>query len=143
MARAPLKPSVHDAEVIETLCDHLVSGLSMAEACALPECPSATAVYVEMARNEALRSRIARAREAQQEAEIERTIALADQATPEDWQVVKLRIWARQWRAAKLAPKVYGDRTQHDHSGTVTLEALVSGSFAGKTIEHDPKEGDE
>ena len=35
---------------------------------------------------------------------------MADAATPEDWQVVKLRIWARRWRASKLAPKVYGER---------------------------------
>jgi hypothetical protein len=139
---------VHDPAVIETLCDHLVSGLSMEEACALPECPSRTAVYVEMSKNEALRARIARARVDQQDAEIDRTIAMADSATPEDWQVVKLRIWARQWRAAKLAPKIYGDRTQHEHTGTVTLEALVGGSFKQieqqtpepPTIEHEPEE---
>ena len=37
---------------------------------------------------------------------------MADMATPDDWQVVKLRIWARQWRASKLAPKKYGDKLE-------------------------------
>jgi hypothetical protein len=42
---------------------------------------------------------------------------LADQATPENWQVVKLRIWARQWRAAKLAPRKYGDKITTELTG--------------------------
>jgi hypothetical protein len=53
-----------------------------------------------------------------------------------------------RWRAAKIAPADYGDRTQHEHSGTVTLEALVGGSFkqieppapGPPTIEHEPEE---
>jgi hypothetical protein len=32
---------------------------------------------------------------------------------------VRLQIWARQWRAAKLAPKVYGDQVHHDVSGEI------------------------
>jgi len=69
-----------------------------------------------MAKDEDFRSAIARAREMQQEAEIDRTVDMADNATPEDHQVVKLRIWARQWRAAKLAPKKYGDSTMVKHA---------------------------
>ena len=44
-------------------------------------------------------------------------VEMADKATPENWNVVKLRIWARQWRAAKLAPKKCGDKVQTEHSG--------------------------
>jgi len=43
---------------------------------------------------------------------IDDTIDLADSATPENWQVVLLRIWARQWRAGKLALRVFGTRTE-------------------------------
>ena len=50
------------------------------------------------------------AREAQQEYEADYCVEMADEATPENWQLVKLRIWARQWRAAKLAPRRYGDK---------------------------------
>lgn len=70
-----------------------------------------------MATDETWRNEIARAREAQQEALIDETVDMADDATPEDWQVVKLRIWARQWRAGKLAPKKYGERASVEHTG--------------------------
>jgi hypothetical protein len=55
---------------------------------------------------------LSRVRECQQDAEIDRTVAMADAATEADYNVVKLRIWARQWRASKLAPKKYGDRSE-------------------------------
>ena len=48
---------------------------------------------------------IARAREAQQHALVDQTVAMADAATVENWQLVRLQIQARQWRAGKLAPK--------------------------------------
>lgn len=47
---------------------------------------------------------------------VDDTVDLADEATPENVHVVKLRIWARQWRAAKLAPKKYGDSVNLKHS---------------------------
>lgn len=96
--------------VVERLCDHLASGLSMQKACAEEGMPSKSVVYQRMAADEEFRTRIARAREAQQEAIIDETVEMADTATADDWQVVKLRIWARQWRASKLAPKKYGDK---------------------------------
>jgi hypothetical protein len=89
----------------------------MRKICAKKTMPVSSAVYLEMARNEEFRSIIARAREAQQDAEADRIVDMADDATAEDWQVVKLRIWARQWRASKLAPKKYGDRQQLEHTG--------------------------
>ena len=78
--------------------------------------PHQAAVYLSMAQDDVFQRRIARAREAQQEAIIDGTIDLADTANPENVQVVKLQIWARQWRAAKLAPKKYGDRVEIEQS---------------------------
>jgi len=72
-----------------------------------------------MAADAEFKTFIARAREAQQHAMIDETVDMADQATPEDWQAVKLRIWARQWRAAKLAPRDYGERITQEHTGSV------------------------
>jgi hypothetical protein len=47
---------------------------------------------------------------------------MADEATAENRQTVRLRIWARQWRAAKLAPKKYGDKTTIDTTSVVKVE---------------------
>ena len=87
--------------------------------------PAMTLVYEAMANNEGFRSSIANAREAQQEAIIDSTIELADAATPEDVQVRKLQIWARQWRAAKLAPRKYGEKVQNEHSGDLNLTVIT------------------
>ncbi len=62
---------------------------------------------------------VARARELQQDAIVEQLRDMADAATEADWQVVKLRIWTRQWTASKLAPKKYGDKLDLNHSGAI------------------------
>ena len=113
----PPNADLDDEAVVDRICDMLASGMGIAEICRRDDMPAESTVYCRMASDESFRSRIARAREAQQEAEIERTVAMADAATPEDWQVVKLRIWARQWRAAKLAPKKYGEKVDLNHGG--------------------------
>jgi hypothetical protein len=125
MGRPPVKPSVDDAEAVARLCDLLIGGMSMSEVCARDDCPSRTAVYAKMASDAAFRATIARAREAQQHAIIDETIEMADAATPEDWQVVKLRIWARQWRAAKLAPRTYGNKVEVAGSDENPLTLLI------------------
>ncbi|MEN9590317.1 MAG: hypothetical protein RLZZ481_2103 [Pseudomonadota bacterium] len=93
----------------ETLFSEISSGASMREAADVAGVAIAT-VYRMMHRDQEFSDQIASARRAQQDSEIEKCVEMADLATPEDWQVVKLRIWARQWRASKLAPKKFGDR---------------------------------
>ena len=105
-----VKASLDDPIVVSTLCSRLASGEGILEICKDSHMPAARTVYAKMAEDEDFRTRIARAREAQQEYEADRCVEMADAATLEDWQLVKLRIWARQWRASKLAPKKYGDK---------------------------------
>lgn len=109
----------------------------MAEVCKADDMPAESTVYLKMANDESFRSEIARAREAQQEAEIDRTVDMADAATPDDYQVVKLRIWARQWRAAKLSPKKYGDKTL---LGSDPENPLPTG-FNVNLVKNGPKAG--
>ena len=113
MGRPATKPSVDDTEATDRLCDYLATGLSMRRACEKPDVPCQTSVYIKMAKDEAFCASITRARAAQQTALIDQTHDMADSATAENWQVVRLQIWARQWTASKLAPKLYGDKIQH------------------------------
>ncbi len=102
----------------------------MADICKDADMPAESTVYLKMAKDEAFRSAIARARELQQDAEIDRTIDMADAATGDDWQVVKLRIWARQWRAMKLSPKRYGELIKHAGAdGEGPVQAALSVTF--------------
>ncbi len=107
----------NNPQVLDEICDRLAAGESMFDICRGDDMPAARTVYENMARDENIRARIARAREAQQDFEADNCIQIADAATPEDYNVAKLRIWARQWRAAKLAPKKYGDKVLAEHSG--------------------------
>lgn len=94
------------------ICDHLTTGKSLIEISRLQGYPSSDSMYRQMAKDPDFAARIARAREAGQDHEADAIVAMADMATAEDWQVVKLRMAARQWRAAKLAPKRYGDKVE-------------------------------
>lgn len=96
-------------ELVDKFCDALVSGLSM-RAAADEIGVDAASIYRKMYRDQAFAATIARAREAQQDAEVERMIELADTADAENYNAVKLQIWARQWRAGKLAQRKYGDK---------------------------------
>ncbi|WP_332763949.1 hypothetical protein [Phenylobacterium sp.] len=112
--------------MLERICERLIGGESMKTICGDESMPAATMVYLEMSRNVEFRTAITCAREAQQEALIDETVDMADKATVEDHQVVKLRIWARQWRAAKLAPKKYGDKLELGGALTVNHEAALA-----------------
>lgn len=104
-------------DLVERICSDLSSGRAIREVAAEEWCPSEPSIYRRMASDADFSDQIAKARAAQQDHEIEECVRMADEATPEDWQVVKLRIWSRQWRAAKLAPKKYGDRQSIDLGG--------------------------
>ena len=135
MARPRERPSCDDPQAVALLCQRLVSGMSMQSACATPDVPCHAEVYQRMAADAEFLSVIARARQAQQDALIDGCHDLAESATPENWQVVRLQIWERQWRASKLAMKVYGDRQSLDVTGKLTLEGLVQQAAAKKESE--------
>lgn len=97
-------------ELVTDICDHIATGKSLIDVAKLKGYPSADSMYRQMTRDADFAARIARAREAQQDHEADEIVRLADDATAENWQVVKLRMEARKWRAAKLAPKRYGDK---------------------------------
>ena len=58
-----------------------------------------------------------RARELQQDREADKIVAIADEA--DDAAIARLRIDSRKWRAAKMAPRKYGDRLDLNHSGSI------------------------
>lgn len=114
VGRPRARPHPLDPGVCDAICERLIAGDSIGSICDDPSMPARRDVYIAMATNADFGNAIARAREAQQDAEAERIVEMADAATMENWQLVKFRVWARQWRAAKLAPKKYGERQFKD-----------------------------
>lgn len=125
-----MKASLANPKVVSKLCDAIASGEGIAKICKRKDMPSKAAVYLRMASDPEFSTRIARAREAQQDAEVDAMIEMADRATERNWQVVRLRIWARQWRAAKLAPKKYGERMEL--AGKVEFNQIASALDAAR-----------
>ena len=137
--RPRMRPSIYDPGMMEKVCDELVAGRSLIKICQDEQFPNHVEIYREMHRHPDLFTAITKAREAQQDFIADDIVEQADLATPEDHNVVKLRIWARQWRAAKLAPKKYGDKqvvdiTQNVNIAVVQAEQLMQLSAKAKEL---------
>jgi hypothetical protein len=91
-------------------------------------------------RGQTFAEQYARAREEQADGYADEIVAIADEppqlVTKDDGEDVevsldsaaiqrqRLRIDARKWVASKLKPKKYGDKVDHKHGGTVTVNVL-------------------
>lgn len=117
------RPSVYANGILMQICDGLSQGLSIKHICEPDTMPHFTEVYREMKKNQDVATAIAQAREAQQDFIADEIIEMADTATPETVNVVKLQIWARQWRAAKLAPKKYGEKQSVEVTADIGVTA--------------------
>lgn len=142
----PTVADLDDPALVEELCLRLVSGQGIKAICRAKDMPHETTVYRRMFRDEAFASRIAHAREAQQDAMSEQCREIADSATAENWMVARLRVGTRQWTMARLAPKKYGSVQEHRHGGTeggqpipVRFEGLTEAQLASfaERLQHD------
>lgn len=103
----------------DTVGELLEQGKSLTDICkALAVSKRALADWLDAPEQSGLLAR-ARARAADHLAA--ETLAIADQATPEETQVARLRTDVRRWLASKWAPSVYGEQKG----------ALVNISLAG------------
>ena len=83
----------------------------------LPDFPAERTVYRWLDTQPGFTQKYARARELQQDREAGKIVVIADEA--DDAAIARLRIDSRKWRAAKMAPKKYGDRLDLNHSGSL------------------------
>ena len=85
-----------------------------------------------------------RAREAQADKLFKECLEIADKATPENVSVARLQVDTRKWAAARLAPKKYGDRVEHDHKGGLNFQPAILIQVGSNEREDDARliEGD-
>jgi hypothetical protein len=85
--------------------------------------PAASTVFKWLADNSSFVEQYAHAREEQAETMAGQIVAIADDETlPSDSR--RIKIDARKWVAAKLRPKVYGEKLDVKHDGQVTVNIL-------------------
>ncbi|MHB1326877.1 MAG: terminase small subunit-like protein [Gemmatimonadales bacterium] len=128
------RPSDFSQDIAVTICGRLASGEPLVRICKSEEMPHVSTVYRWIAANEAFRDMYARAREDQADTLADEIVAIADDGSNDTYEkdgveftnqdVVarsKLRVDARKWVAAKLKPKKYGDKVDHEHGGNLTV----------------------
>ena len=105
MSRQPID---FTPELADLICDKIADGTPINQFAGKDGIPIARTIYRRMATDAEFARRVQIEREIALENDMQRCIAMADAASPEDCQVVKLRIQTRQWLAARMAPKKYG-----------------------------------
>lgn len=111
------RPSSYTQAVADDICVRLAEGEPITRICRDPNMPDLKTVYLWLRSFPEFLQQYARAREDQADTYAADTIAIADQAKPEEAQVARLRIDARKWYAGKIRPKVYGERIQQEVTG--------------------------
>lgn len=156
------RPSTYTDAVVDAICERMIMGESLVKICADPQMPSRPTVYAWFDRYPEFQTRCARAREGLADFLVDQIERMADETTEENVQSQKVKIATAQWRAMKMAPRVYGDHkttqiTGHDGgpvviSQTIDVRQLDSDAreafkqaliSAGRYIEHDPDEGED
>ncbi len=117
------RASIYTDELAELICERIADGESLRAICEDDNMPSRRCVLYWLESNETFCAKYARAREAQADVMDDKILTVADKCTPEDAAAARVKIDAYKWRASKLAPKVYGDKQQVEHSGAVAFNA--------------------
>lgn len=115
------------AEVRETILQRIADGESLRQICQGDDMPGQRTVHDWLETDEGFRSRYAQARARQADTIVDsfgdlESQVLSGELKPEAAKVV---LWSRQWRAAKLRPKVYGDKVEMTHEAGESVQRIV------------------
>lgn len=137
------RPSTFSQEVAEAITERIADGESLRSICADEAMPAKSTVFKWLSQHADFADQYARAREEQAETLASEIVAIADEnqgrallaGEGEEVAVVfdatavarnRLRVDARKWVAAKLKPKVYGDKIEHGGAvGLLTHEQFL------------------
>lgn len=114
--RGPGRPSLYSTELADLICERLADGESLRSICREAAMPGMMTVLDWRNRYPEFRAKYACAREAQAEVMDDMIMTTAKDAGTNPMGA-RVQIDAYKWRAAKLAPKSFGDKVSHEHSG--------------------------
>lgn len=134
------RPSKYTNRLADEICERLSDGESLRSICESESMPARSTVFRWLAGNKAFQDQYARARDAQADALFDEILSIADtpvvgvktvhkatgtETTEGDMiEHRRLQVDARKWIAAKLRPKVYGEKLHQEIDATVTTKAL-------------------
>lgn len=130
------RPTTYTPAVAQLIATRLADGELLSEICRTPGLPTRQTVHQWRMRIPAFNDLYMRAREIGMESMGDDTLLIADDdsgdilpdGTPNSANVQRsrLQVDTRKFLMAKLAPKVYGDRVEVEHSGNVTHRVTMS-----------------
>jgi hypothetical protein len=135
------RPKKYQKEAEIAICEAISNGQSLQYICQQPGMPDFRTVFLWMETRPKFLEMYTRARQNQAELMATQIVDIADtpligekRKTLKDGSVEvivgdnversKLMVDARKWVAAKLLPKVYGERYQAEHTGSVGLQLV-------------------
>lgn len=104
------RPSDYSPELAEKILLRLADGESLNRICKDDGMPSRVTVYAWCLRDQEFLNKYRAARDQQADSMVDDTQDIADNATSDTWTVARLQVQVRQWAAAKMAPRKYGER---------------------------------
>lgn len=120
MTAKPIKKRVtqgFDDAIADEIVERMIHGESMLKICADAHIPDRATIYRWMDARPDFATRCARAREGLADFLVDQIEKMADATTEENVQSQKVKIATAQWRAMKMAPRTYGDKTQTEVTG--------------------------
>jgi len=116
-ARPVGRPSSYSDAIADAICERMLEGESLMQICKGEEMPSRASVYRWFDARPDFEARCARAREGMADFLVDEIQTLADETTEENVNSMKVKISTKQWRAMKMAPRIYGDRSRTELTG--------------------------
>lgn len=118
------RPSEYDEAIAAVILESLANGKSFREISTETGISRST-IARWMAANDDFSASIARARELQADYMDDLILETANACTNETAAADRVRIYAYQWRASKLRPKVYGDKVTHQGDADNPLQVIT------------------
>lgn len=109
-------------QIGDIICERLADGESLRTICTDADMPAKSTVFRWLTENTNFQDQYTRARESQADHYADEIVDIADAS--EDAGLARVQIDARKWVAGKLRPKVYGDKVDLAHSGSVSVQIV-------------------
>jgi hypothetical protein len=125
----PGRPSTYSQEIAERIIELMAEGHDMQEICNMPDMPSRSSVLRWRHKHPEFDAQCARAREALADFEMFKMKEIVTKCTEKNVNSTRAKLNHLQWRVMKIAPRIYGDRTQTEITGAgggpVQVQALT------------------
>ena len=115
------RPTLYTVDLAEEICDQIADGHSLRQICDQPGYPDRRTVLRWLGNNPDFVARANAAWQLQAEAMADEMITIIEQMEQGELepQAARVIVDILKWRAAKLAPKKYGESMQLRHAGAV------------------------